>query len=312
MPNRYVSLVVAAVLLTVTGCREIVPPAADMGGGSDMGVDMEVPEDMGPCSPVCRSSEVCDPDADGGPACVGCLGDTNCSGGRKCDLETNSCVACLEDADCTLPATAQCNLTTHTCVACSTNTQCAQFAATPVCATEGCVECTHEFQEACAGNVCNSTQHECTDRAPHTVDICGECVSDDDCLAGQVCVHMEFGDPGVTVGNFCLFRKSTTGDGAPNDDCNSVRAFTHEQNVTTLDEETHVVVCTPGTITTCPALNDYRTQTCDGETPAGHAQCGAESLDDGYCTAAHLCTTACGVTADCKTGGTCSGTSRCT
>lgn len=304
-------------LINVTACREIIDAPADMGGGGDAGMDMAV--DAGPCGHACTGALECIV-SDGGAAC-GCLTDENCptSGNSACNTDTHQCVQCIDDTDCHDAQNSRCDNATNRCAPCETSANCAHptTGGGSVCSTSGanigCVECTHAEQSACteAGHFCETLTNVCSDRAPGGQGLCEECTSDDDCATGRVCVAMTFGASATVIGNFCLFARLTEGEGAPAGSCDTVRAYTRVQNTASLDNATAVDVCAPLAETTCPAVQDYRTGTCD---VSGDDECGFEGVADGLCRtvdSSHFCTIPCAVDNDCKVGATCSDTGRC-
>ncbi|MBK8173486.1 MAG: hypothetical protein IPK60_24560 [Sandaracinaceae bacterium] len=289
-------------LLTASACREIIDAPTDMGVAGDM----PPPVDAGPCSPVCGGeTPVCLVAEDGGVAsCEECAIDDDCDGNDHCDPASHECVQCFDNSQCGTPELARCDLTRHTCAACDDNSQCAGFATTPACVVgEGCFECNRETRGLCNGglDVCDATTHHCADRRVHSVERCGECVSDDDCAEDSVCAPMTFGSSSTPVGNFCLLRQS---EAAGADCTTSANApYTHPDTVLSLDGFAGSV-CTL-TLATCVAQNDYRVTTCTEDT-----DCGVEGLDDGYCNAfgtegAMRCTTRCSVADDCSSGLAC-------
>ncbi|MEE2786714.1 MAG: hypothetical protein VX589_05195 [Myxococcota bacterium] len=83
------------------------------------------------CQNECGEEPAIGCDADGSlPACkadtntcVQCLGDSDCSDGRACDITTNTCVECTDDSYCNAEGLGVCKA--QTCVACIADDNCA-------------------------------------------------------------------------------------------------------------------------------------------------------------------------------------------
>jgi hypothetical protein len=161
--------------------------------------------DAGPCGGECSGdTPVCDESTG---TCVQCTTDDTsaCTGETPlCDEEANECVACLVDSDCEDAAASECGAD-NTCVPCTSSDACAgRDDGLVACALSGenagsCVECTGADSSGCGGNVCDVRQQTCTTMPPNDVGLCQECVSDEQCTDGKVCVPMTFDTPeGVT------------------------------------------------------------------------------------------------------------------
>ena len=191
-PKRLI--LITALLIATPACLDTnnspapVDMAGDMGptdqGGdtpvdADLGGDMDLGVDMGPCGGACTDGKVCDP-SDG--QCVGCLDDAQCGGDTPvCDPTSRACVGCVDTSDCTGGV---CNTASQTCVQCLNDDTC--NGATPRCETgsNACVacldhpDCPSTDAAQCAGNSCVA----CSDNAhcAHLADtpVCdgGSCV----------------------------------------------------------------------------------------------------------------------------------------
>lgn len=132
--------------------------------------------DVGSCAhaPAASGASCLGGVCDGGGACVACVGDAQCPGAR-CDVTTNTCVACLGAGDCddgdpctvgtceagscaqspsaagTPCADGVCAGTSATCVTCVGEAQCA--APTPWCVANDCVAC-RDADDCDDGNEC--------------------------------------------------------------------------------------------------------------------------------------------------------------
>lgn len=279
----------------------------DGGGGTDANEDAPG-DDAGPCgmctgdTPLCRESDT---------TCVACLGDGDCGAGTpRCDVAAGECVACLGDTDCTDPSASRCETATHTCMPCTASTECAHLTGVGVCDAGDCVECTRTDGTACGGMLCDSLMRTCTTFAPGSAGLCQPCVADAHCPAGQLCVAMTFGDPPVPVGSYCLWRQDATETGGPMGDCFTIPPYVRASTGTPSIDGTSASVCSLA-VTTCEALNDYRSTTCPSLDAAGHAVCGVVDVDDGVCTMAgamtNLCTIRCAGAVDCPFGFSCLG-----
>ncbi len=269
-------------------------------GSSDASTPDAGQGDAGPCGRACMgTTPVCNTETH---QCVGCIGSETCGDGTPhCDTAgTMTCVECLSDAHCTTAGMAHCDA--GHCVPCEDSTQCT-IDGLGLCSAGTCVQCTARDRSACGDNVCDGSTNTCTTRPAHDKGLCQECVADDECMPGQLCVPMTFMD--TDVGSFCLWREDATEFGAPNNDCTSVPPYWRGLRVTSIDD-TVANVCTLDQ-TTCVALNQFRTQSCSGPT-VGDAQCGAPDVGDGLCRffsgTSNRCTIPCITDDDCP-GVTC-------
>lgn len=240
--------------------------------------------------------------------CVPCENNAQCAhipGRAVCNtaLNPSTCVQCVTDDDCDSDTASRC--VNNQCVACENNADCAgQPSGNTVCDTapnpNRCVQCTGTDFAACAvagsARVCDSVNKRCTNLAPGSAGLCGECVSDAQCATGNLCVPQALG---TTSTPYCFPQAAT--QGAP---CQGLGAFRapSPSGTNSLDRQ-NVTVCTLAT-TTCAARADMLA----GETCASNTDCGAPNVDDGICAptpSGNLCTVVCASSLDCGTARTC-------
>lgn len=196
-----------------------------------------------------------------------------------CDESTSTCVACLDDTDCS-DSSPRCDTTTNTCGPCTESTQCAARSDdTPLCDTDGgaCVQCLQTSD--CDGTSCNPRTQACTESAPGSVGICEPCEADEDCITvlevgtssitvDVNCVRMNF--DGSAHGDYCLITETTSsggecentsGNSGPGDlfavsgSGNGNRPFTTTVTRDTLSGEQNIAHCTLNeSNTTCEAF----------------------------------------------------------
>ena len=157
----------------------------------------------------CKTSAkpVCDPDQN---ACVACLKSTDCKDTAKpvCDTSTNACVACLANTDCPSATASRCDTTTNACAACQNDSDCTQISGKNACSNGTCVQCTAAKETACGAYSCNPATNACTTTNRGSLDYCGACLADSECIGGDIatptarCVPMTFN--GTAHGNYCL------------------------------------------------------------------------------------------------------------
>lgn len=262
--------------------------AASVGCGTPAPVECE-------CEPPLRF------DADAS-RCVECLTDDECEGGR-CDPERYRCVRCLDDSDCSAlrPVCAA-----GTCVGCRSNedcdsaersvcsprrdcercaedADCAHIDSRSACAAGRCVECSAANETACGAGVCDVRAGVCTARPARSGVACTECVSDRECVEGQLCVAVE-GD-GVAR---CAWRADAPPRG-PAGSCFGARPHTALVEATSVGGVT-AGVCRPSV--GCEQLGRFGTTPCDEargrELPARSPTCGQlcapSGGDEGRCT----------------------------
>lgn len=247
--------------------------------------------------------------------CVGCTANNQCThlpGNRDvCNTSNGICVQCVNDDDCDAVGASRCDTTTNTCVECTrngaTSIGCggAQQGGT-VCDTSfnpnRCVQCTGEIFTACAGgaNVCDSRNRTCTQFPAAATGFCGTCVSDAQCVAGQVCQAQTFG--ATNLGFFC-FPLATGTPQAPV--CAGSETDFRVVNTTPSIDGNAAASCALSSLATCPARDDL------GAMCSVANDCGATGVDDGLCLAESTisatlrCTVPCVVPEDCRTGSAC-------
>ena len=271
--------------------------------------DAQPAEASDACGGSCTGgTPVCTP----GGQCVACSATERgaCTESQQCDVLAGACVECLQQTDCKDPKASVCDSTTHKCKACgvSSVSDCDHVAGKNVCSAGECVECTAAKLEACAQAekqyVCNPTSHACDlTREVHSKTLCQQCVSDQECLAGQACVDVPAGG-GERV---CLAIETAAA-------CPRPYAALTPAPVATADGAS-VNVCTFALATTCQAHREYRNKRCgtpkvgtpseDQDGSGDNNKCGVAGLDDGYCVFSnavkqYLCAVPCtSVTLDC-------------
>jgi hypothetical protein len=290
-----------------------------------------------PCKTHADCTDLTKPQCSDEGQCVGCTDSDACEDRDGAEICVTSpgprrgaCVACLENEHCDNP-TPQC--TDNECTKCTNNEACSDRDGTTVCDTSSdatfggtCVECTGSSYETCKEGsteyVCVSLERECsnsTDHIKNGTDVCGECVSDAECMAGQLCVMQTFDDPtdspdvgDIEIGFFCTWKKNSGAPGAPVQ-CVDARPYSHVvEDIVSLDGSASDI-CTLGTYT-CPALMDHNSQDCAAAGTGSDELCGhPEAPHDGFCRLKesgppvdiYRCTTPCSGDDDCQTGKTC-------
>jgi hypothetical protein len=263
-----------------------------------------------PCDGACATpTPVCDEPND---TCVECLQEADCLSGakKKCDTTDKTCVDCLESADCSTAAAAKCD--EGACVKCTSNDDCSHVAGKGVCDSGACVQCTAVDETACAGKSCNPATKACTNTVIGSVGSCKTCLADSECSGGGTadptsrCVAMEYN--GVArVGGYCLKRVSKI--------CS--RPFTVTFSSASLSGATSEAYCgiDQGGATCEAVLDMVASASCDDGLDTS---CGCKRDVSGSCVEAgtgglcktvggvpKTCSVACGSANECVTGKTC-------
>lgn len=240
-----------------------------------------------------------------------CCADTDCSASLPACVG-NHCVACADDADCPLVGTARCNTQTNTCAACTDDTQCAHLDGTAVCDAGLCVQCNGSNESACGSYVCDVPNKVCapaqTKYNKHAADVCDECVSDTQCMNGQVCVTTHFSSwadqSSVTVpGYFCQYEPGKSGAPSQCDAANSRPYLDTQAGITTVNGRTQVTVCQLR-YSSCPAQAfqyDANSKSC-ATSGADPTDCGDSPYQDTVCNPNGQCASRCSMTEDCIAG----------
>jgi len=107
---------------------------------------------------------------------------------------------CVEHTDCTEPGAGQCD--GGECVACDDSAQCTETDA-GICESGTCVECSVADEDACVlSETCDLLANACVGVGETTVQTCGACTNDKQCVAGHRCIPMDF--DGNPHGYYCL------------------------------------------------------------------------------------------------------------
>ena len=247
---------------------------------------------------ACTDETFCDGDTPvcdtANTTCVGCLGDENCSGDTPvCDTSSTTCVACLDNTSCESPDASLCGVD-QTCGACMADADCSHLGLNR-CVQGVCSECTVATeQDDCGNNAC-LPDGTCGDTPLESLTACQPCQADNECFADHRCVPMNFGDPAMPHGNYCLKTASSVCE-------QPYRVAINAQSVSGAASEDYCGI--NETNTTCEAIIDLR-----GSKPCTNDdECGAQGLGDGLCKTilgADVCTIACGDNAQCTNGRTC-------
>jgi len=178
------------------------------------------------------------------------------------------------------------------------------------------VQCSSDDESACGSGVCNVETGRCMPRVPAgEAGLCQPCISGRQCMPGMVCASMEFGDPSLELGHYCLWRETATQAGGPAGDCSTIRPYT-PRLVSLIGGGTERVCGLRAT--TCTALESYGSRVdCTGPpappiVPMDFA-CGVDvgtgvSIGDGLCRVSDVgyrCTTPCRDDLDCPVDATC-------
>lgn len=257
--------------------------------------------DAGPCAGACDAEHCLD------GACVDCTEATagdDCGGDTPlCDTDTNTCVECTSNTDCTDEAMPICD--GGSCRGCTEDTDCEDMTDTPVCDEPSgrCAECTVDSEETTCpppdNLACDPTELTCTGAERGSLGFCQPCVSDSECITNASgtnrCVPMQF--EGSPHGTYCLldlesYRTATSMPSAPCPD----RMVTARTETSILGVEAEYCFVRE-TLTTCEAVVDTFGDLC----PGGDSDCGDPGLDDASCEAGR-CTYECSGGSDCATG----------
>jgi hypothetical protein len=263
---------------------------------------------------------------------VQCTSNDDCSGAKHlCDDATNVCVECLTNQDCPSAAASLC--IAGTCSPCAANADCSHIAGKTVCDTRHvgtgeadagassdagaggesgtCVQCTGTDYATCGQSggknlICDSLADTCsTTQTQHSAGLCQTCISDAQCAAGELCAEQTFN--GKSVGHFCFYKQGDTANGAPVDCTLTGRPFVSVLNTTSIDGQL-ADLCTLA-VTTCPALNEYRSlPVCNPTGTPNDTLCGFAPGEDSKCEPYGLtqyrCTVTCLGDDDCPLGAT--------
>ena len=274
-----------------------------------------------PCNGACTGTKpICDTDKN---ECVECTKKEDCTADATkavCNTTKGACVACNENNDCKDASASRCDTSTNACSACSVDDDCKQITGKAICLTgdatlpNQCVQCTGKRYSACGqlegtDLVCDSLAHTCTtDKKTKSATKCKPCVSDAQCLPGQLCAKQSYGEK--SVGYFCFWKQGDTANGAPSD-CTAAenRPYVNiQQGVVSIDNET-ATLCMLRAVVTCPAINDYSSKSCARNGVAENQLCGWLPGSDSLCVpfgaSQFLCTSACTTNLDCEQNYTC-------
>ncbi len=282
-----------------------VDAVVDAGCKADLECPLATPQCLnGACVPCAEQNDcarfadtpVCGPKG----TCVVCTTDHDqlCpSAAPACDPNTNECVQCVADADCTSEGAAACS-TNRSCGACTQDSQCTRF--NKVCDTKGgsCVECRPETEtmDCKNGTSCNPNTFKCGTRQRGSVALCNTCDADSECVSDSRCIPMMFGSS--AVGNFCLKRAAPT--------CNRPYfSVITRASVNGVAAEGYCGV--NETVTTCAAVQRFN----EAKACTDDASCGVSgAVCDMVGPISNLCSYPCTFAAECYDGISCGGTKK--
>lgn len=275
------------------------------------------------CKGLCTSSKpIC---IEATEACVECLTSDNCKAFPNrpvCDnlpgsSNVNTCVGCLSNRDCLDPAASFCDTSVdpvtkvpkNTCVPCVGSGDCQHIVGKTVCLPANdaqpsmCVQCTNSNNAACKSTtgettLCHGVDHTCTEAIPASKGLCDACVSDAQCMDGQVCVQEVFVD--TLIPKYACFWKV----GAKVSDCTKTQPYSYiRSKVSTIDGDT-ATICGLG-VSTCSAWKEYVSPSIDCA-PDGlpvHSLCTFDGVASAKCiqaaTGLYQCSPRCSKQYDC-------------
>ncbi|MEM9195274.1 MAG: hypothetical protein AAGF12_39240, partial [Myxococcota bacterium] len=204
-----------------------------------------------------------------------------------------TCVACVDNNDCTDPASARCSERGE-CIACVDDTDCDGFAGRPVCGASGqCIAaCTVDDPSACGDRPCNPVTGACSAYDTGSADTCEPCDSDANCTEmNAACIELRFG--GESQGGYCLPASVAPGV------CAS-RPFSVTITATSLSGAMAAEYCGIDTsLTTCEAV---RAAVSGTECPGGAADCASEGASCQTIGVPNQCTYLCATSQECPSG----------
>jgi hypothetical protein len=278
------------------------PPPADAGDGavdagctSDLQCPLEFPQcRQGDCV-LCAEHDDCArfgdrPNCSPAGTCVACTTEREqlCTEiVPACDPDTNTCVQCVADADCTTEAKPACGAD-RSCGGCTEDADCERF--DKVCNTTSgaCVQCRPDSEATdCPGTACDPKLFTCTTRQRNSVTTCNACVSDSECVADHRCIPMTFGTTQQALGGFCLKRFST----------GCVRGYTEPLARASLSGAASEMYCgVKERLNSCAAVAAARaSKSCTSDESCGAPGARCETVSG----LANICTYSCEVAAEC-------------
>lgn len=267
---------------------DISASAIDAGGGS-MDDTLEAPEPQLPCGRECSTPRPFCDEASG--VCVACLQEADCSEPATPYCIEHRCVSCRTSADCADAAAARCDDESHMCVGCQDSADCENImdgeVPLSVCAPEDhrCVQCTGLNSQACGLHedgktplVCDSKARTCTVRRAGLLLACASCVSDAECSTGLKCVQETVN--GLTLGFVCQFvlGEPPLLSSCKGEDAGPYRA--DRPQISTIDGS-QVSACGLRR-STCAATQSFPEGTPCTEV-GSFAECGVEGVEDAIC-----------------------------
>jgi hypothetical protein len=267
---------------------------------------------MLPCDGACTAPKpICD---EPNNTCVECLEQADCAAGakKKCDTDAKACVSCLESTDCPTAVAAKCNV--GACVKCTTNDDCAHITGKTVCDTVAgeCVQCTGKDYDSCGMDtgtplVCDTLKRTCTTSKEHAADLCKACVSDANCKLGEACVLEKY--DGKDVGYFCFWTQGDTGNGAPSDCFATGHPYAETKTNAVSIDGTTADICSLAS-STCTAVSQFKSKNCKPDAAPDDSLCGFAPPKDAKCdqvgaTVNYRCTMTCLSDEDCPGVSTC-------
>jgi len=217
---------------------------------------------------------------------------------------------------------AQCSPQSSSCTACTDDTQCAHIPGKNVCSAGACVQCTGTKAEACGSQdsvplVCDSMSKTCSTLKAGKAGVCKPCVSDAQCMPGQLCVQETVN--GKMLGFACFWKKGGQ-NGAPASCFLDGRPFSKQLSSASSIDGATADICTLS-ISSCLAFEQFKSVDCatDPTAPpavrmADDSKCGVAPGMDARCAVVQgevgvfRCTMTCVSSEDCKSPVACDDT----
>ncbi|HVW25535.1 MAG TPA: hypothetical protein VHC69_09200 [Polyangiaceae bacterium] len=158
--------------------------------------------------------------------------------------------------------------------------------------------------------VCDSLQRACTTFKAQSAGLCDPCVTDAECVPGELCVLDTVGSGAnlKNVGYFCHWKQGDTANGAPSDCTATGTPYVKVVSNATSIDGVKADVCVLR-VSSCPANADFSSKNCAPTGTPDDKLCAFSPPIDAKCAqfgpTSYRCTMTCLSSDDCRNGSIC-------